>query len=485
MDNARKLLALDGVHVRITTMHRIAAIFLFCVIAMSAVPSRAALKELQLPVNEEGKISWDAKKKRMSAVMENISLKDAMAKFSGATGWKVFLDPAADHTVSAQFSSRSASEALRLLLGGLSFAVIPQTNSPAKLYIFKNAMADATEEVAASAPSKRGKDWLSKEVIVTLGKSSKQNIDAIAKLLGAKVVGRNDKLRTYRLEFDSDEAAENARQSLASSPDIRTDDNYALRSPDQNGNPGAVGAPRFDLKPSSDGTTTTVAVVDTAVQKLSDAMSKFLLAQVDIAGAADPAQMASGTPMHGTSMAETILGAMAEGLDSGEESNIRILPINVYGNQEATTTYDVMLGVYEAVMRGADIVNLSLGGEASSPLMDDLIYQSRKQGVIFFAAAGNVPTTAPTYPAANPLVYAVTAGDQNGNYAPYANQGSFIDLMAPGTSYLEYGGQTFRVMGTSPATAVVSGAAAVQLSRGATLQEIDSNLRGTFGLKRK
>ena len=54
---------------------------------------------------------------------------------------------------------------------------------------------------------------------------------------------------------------ENARQRLASSPDIRTDDNYALHSPDPSGNPGAVGAPRFDLKPSSDGTTTTVAVV--------------------------------------------------------------------------------------------------------------------------------------------------------------------------------------------------------------------------------
>jgi len=466
-------------------MRRFAAIYLSLVVSLAGVLSRAAVKELELPISSGGKISWDAKKKQMSASMEDVSLQDAMAKFSGATGWKVFLDPAADHTVSAQFSARSASEALRLLLGGLSFAVIPQTNGPSKLYVFKNAIADATQEVAAAAPSKRGKDWLSKEVIVTLRKGSKQNIDELAKLLGAKVVGRNDKLRTYRLQFDSDEAAENARQRLASSPDIRTDDNYALRSPDQNGNPGAVGAPRFDLKPSTDGTTTTVAVVDTAVQKLSDAMSKFLLAQVDVAGPADPAQLASGVPMHGTSMAETILGIMAEGLEPGDESNIRILPVNVYGNQEATTTYDVTLGVYEAVMRGADIINLSLGGDASSPLMDDLIFQSRKQGVIFFAAAGNVPTTAPTYPAANPLVYAVTAGDQNGNYAPYANQGAFIDLMAPGTTYLEFGGQTFRVMGTSPATAVVSGAAALQLSRGATLQQIDSNLRDTFRIKGK
>jgi hypothetical protein len=465
-------------------MRRIAAIVLLILTATAGVCPRAAVKDLELPVASDGKISFDAQKKQVSAAVEDLSLKEAMAKFSGATGWKVFLDPAAERTVSAQFSSRSTSDGLRLLLGGLSFAVIPQTNGATKLYVFKNAIADATEEIPPKEASKRGKDWLSKEVLVTLKKGSRQDIDALARLLGAKIVGRNDKLRTYRLEFGSDEAAENARQRLASSPDLRTDDNYALRSPDSNGNPGAVGAPRFDLKPSADGTTTTVAVVDTAVQKLNDAMNKFLLAQVDVAGAPDPAQLASSTPMHGTSMTETILNAMADAMESGEETNIRILPVNVYGNREATTTYDVMLGVYEAVMRGADIVNLSLGGEASSPLMDDLIYQARKQGVLFFAAAGNVPTTAPTYPAANPLVYAVTAGDRNGNFAPYANQGAFIDLIAPGTTFLNYGGQTFRVMGTSPATAVVSGAAAVQLSRGANLPQIDANLREAFGLRK-
>ena len=53
--------------------------------------------------------------------------------------------------------------------------------------------------------------------------------------------------------------------------------------------------------------------------------------------------------------------------------------------------------------------------------------------ILFFAAAGNVPTTAPTYPAANPFVYAVTAADSYGHPASDANTGEFVDLIAPGT----------------------------------------------------
>ena len=44
------------------------------------------------------------------------------------------------------------------------------------------------------------------------------------------------------------------------------------------------------------------------------------------------------------------------------------------------------------------------------------------------------PSTIPVYPAAYPDVVAVTAGDKKGNIAPYANRGSFVDVVAPGVS---------------------------------------------------
>ena len=55
---------------------------------------------------------------------------------------------------------------------------------------------------------------------------------------------------------------------------------------------------------------------------------------------------------------------------------------------------------------------------------------------------------------------AVTAGDRNGQIASYANRGSFVDIMTPGTSLVPYGGQSYIVNGTSAAAAYASGIAA-------------------------
>jgi hypothetical protein len=247
----------------------------------------------------------------------------------------------------------------------------------------------------------------------------------------------------------------------------------------------ASGPPEFNLKPDvdPDACHPIVAVVDTAVQPLTADKSAFLMPSVDIAGSTSADTLASETPLHGTSMVDTILASMAVTAKGQPTTGVKILPVNVYGNSETTTSYDVTMGVYEAVKRGATIVNMSLGGDGDSPLLDDLIAQARQRGVMFFAAAGNTPTTDPTFPAANPDVFAVTAGNRDGSIASYANRGSFIDLIAPGTSFMDYDGMTWRVTGTSPATAIVSGAAAMYASgcqgQDATIQQIQQ----TFGFQ--
>jgi hypothetical protein len=466
--------------------HILSAILLVWAMATARPAALPAPAELRLPVEPAAKLRWNGEARRMSANIESASLRETMSKLGGATGWKILLDPAAERNVSAQFTNKATGEALHLLLGELNFAVVPENPGPSKLFVFKNEIRDATQVVEPAPQHKRGKDWLSKEVIVTLRKGSKRNIDELARLLGAKILGRNDKLGTYRLGFDSDDGAERARQGLDSANDLRVDDNYALRSPDPNGSQAPEGPPAFDLKPNSDADTThtIVAVVDTAVQSLDTTKSPFLMQSVDVAGPTDPSKLSDSTPLHGTSMVETLLGSMASSAQGQSESNVRILPVNVYGNGETTTTYNVTLGVYEAITRGADIVNLSLGGDGDSPLLDNLIAQARKNGVLFFAAAGNVPTTAPTYPAANPMVYAVTAADRNGQIASYANTGSFIDLIAPGTSYIDYTGQTFRIMGTSPATAWVSGFAAMTMSQGKSVPEVEASVAAKYSIKR-
>src|SRR5207248_1107610 len=109
---------------------------------------------------------------------------------------------------------------------------------------------------------------------------------------------------------------------------------------------------------------------------------------------------------------------------------------------------------------GATVINLSLGSAGDSQFLDTVIKNAAAQGVLFFAAAGNEPTTAPSYPAALPEVIAVTAGTPGGSIASYANRGDFVDLASPGTAIVSFNGQNFLVVGTSTSTAFASGVAA-------------------------
>jgi thermitase len=116
-----------------------------------------------------------------------------------------------------------------------------------------------------------------------------------------------------------------------------------------------------------------------------------------------------------------------------------------------------------------------------------MIQSSHEQGILFFAAAGNEPVASPTYPAAYPEVIAVTAGTSKGVIAPYANYGDFVDLMAPGSSIVNFNGGSWLIMGTSASTAYASGAAAAMLDQscGTPHAQIEAQIRSMFAFKRQ
>lgn len=79
-----------------------------------------------------------------------------------------------------------------------------------------------------------------------------------------------------------------------------------------------------------------------------------------------------------------------------------------------------------------NVVNLSLAGPRDAAI-EDVIARMTAKGVVFVAAAGNEgPGAGPSYPAAYKGVIAVTAVNRDGYGYRHANQGSFIDLAAPG-----------------------------------------------------
>src|SRR5258706_3755033 len=241
---------------------------------------------------------------------------------------------------------------------------------------------------------------------------------------------------------------------------------------------------RIDLKPtaSRDWGQVVVGLIDTPVQQKGTGIEDFFLPGISVAG---DVKAHDGQPTHGTSMSETVLRGLS--LASKEkQSNVRILPVDVYGNNPTTSTFDVSMGIYQAVNKGARIINLSLGSDGDTAFLHRVIQNSHDQGILFFAAAGNEPVATPTYPAAYPEVVAVTAGNSKGVIAPYANFGNFVDVIAPGSSIVNFQGQSWLVMGTSASTAYASGAAAALMDGCNTpsVAQVEAQIRANLALKR-
>jgi hypothetical protein len=397
---------------------------------------------------------WHGKEGRVDANIESWQLSRLLENIATATGWQVYVQPDAAHDVSAKFNGLSTGDALHSLLGNLNYAVVPQPNGPSRLYVFRTSQSAATRLVRAVA--KRAKP-IPNELVVTLKPGSKTKIEDLAKSLGAKIVGRMDDKNAYRLQFADEAAANAARDELANNPDVQSvDSNFNVaRPPDVN----FSSAPSADLqlkpKPNDGNCQLIIGLIDTPVQSLGKNLDSFLLPGIHVAGqsSANPA-----TVTHGTAMADTMLGVLQK--STGGSTSVKILPVDVYGMGESTTTFDVANGVVKAVNGGADLINLSLGSSGDSPFLHNILTEVSKQGIPIFAAAGNEPVTTPTYPAAYPEVVAVTASDSSGNIASYANRGSFIDMIAPGDSYFNYNNQSYFAQGTSSATAFATSLAA-------------------------
>ncbi len=420
--------------------------------------SHLALLVLALLASNAGAqtLNWNTNQNRVSADIQSMPVARLLSGIAQHTGWEVLLEPDVKHNVSTKFQDLTSAQALRMLLGDLNFAIVPQTNGPTHLYVFRTSMGKATLIIhpgdLVSKASTSGK--IPNELVLTVKPGV--NIDGMDCLQNATVTGKIDSLNAYRVQFKDEAAATAARTCLSGNPDVlAVESNFSLEPPDR---PMGVAntSPDINLNPkANDGSCEVViGLIDTSVGTLGHGLDQFLLKGISAAGEAPPSSQLT----HGTAMAETILRGLQA--NTGGSTSVKILPVDIYGPNETTSTFMLAQGISQAVEKGANVLNLSLGGQGDSALLHTLIQNTTKQGVVFFAAAGNQPVTTPTYPAAYPEVQAVTAAAGPGQVADYANRGSFVDLMLPGTSIVPYGGQSWAVTGTSTATAYASGIAA-------------------------
>src|SRR5436190_10006112 len=101
-------------------------------------------------------ITWRANK-TVDAKLEAVALDKVLARLAALSGWKVFVEPGLEQPVSAQFKNLPQDEALKLLLGELNYALVPQKGAPARLLVYKHGLGDAT--AAISPDSNKPKNW--------------------------------------------------------------------------------------------------------------------------------------------------------------------------------------------------------------------------------------------------------------------------------------------------------------------------------------
>ncbi len=220
----------------------------------------------------------------------------------------------------------------------------------------------------------------------------------------------------------------------------------------------------------------TVAVVDTGVTKVADLEGTTILPGVSFTGGSPDGADGNG---HGTHVAGTIAQTTNNALGvAGLAPNAKILPVKVLTDFGIGRSEWIAAGIDEAVDRGADVINLSLGGPTSA-VMQNAVRKAVDAGVIVVAAAGNSSREGVGCPANTPGAIAVSATGPDDVLAFYSSWGKEVAISAPGGDKRKTGGGILQdtiegkghafkeFQGTSMATPHVAGAAAVLLSAGA------------------
>lgn len=193
--------------------------------------------------------------------------------------------------------------------------------------------------------------------------------------------------------------------------------------------------------------------------------------------------LVSGTPdqgaasLHGTHVASVIFGQHGGPL-RGIASGCRglIVPVFASGTNRAvvaSSQIDLARAITQAVGHGANVINISGGQLVSTeiphPMLANAVRLCAENGVLIIAAAGNEGCQCLHVPAAAPSALAVGAMDAQGAPLDFSNWGESYQtqgILAPGENILGAtpGGGIIARSGTSFATPVVSGIAALLLS---------------------
>lgn len=213
-----------------------------------------------------------------------------------------------------------------------------------------------------------------------------------------------------------------------------------------------------------------VAVIDTGIDLKHPAFACVLAPMAEmrdyVEGDSDPqevGELGKGGFGHGTNVAGIVrqIAPLAT-----------LLPIRVLGSDGSGYVSDVAAAIDWAVEKGAKVINLSLGSDEASGIIEQAIVAALARGVVVVSSSGNSGNTSVSYPAA------VSGRDKNwlgvGSVgtnlvkSSFSTYGTGVEVLAPGE--LVFGpapGERLGAWsGTSQAAPMASGAVALALAEG-------------------
>jgi serine protease len=186
-----------------------------------------------------------------------------------------------------------------------------------------------------------------------------------------------------------------------------------------------------------------VAVLDTGVayatrdsfRKSPDLIKGHFVAGYDFVSHDNYANDRNG---HGTHVASTIAEATNNGIAlTGLAYNATIMPVRVLDDQGEGDASNIAAGVRFAVRHGAQVINLSLEFStdvtaSEIPELVDALAYAHRHGVFLVGASGNEAHRSVAYPARARYVVSVGSTTEHGCLSDFSNQGSGLDISAPG-----------------------------------------------------
>lgn len=297
-------------------------------------------------------------------------------------------------------------------------------------------------------------------------------VATIAKKFAAKteILNSNLGLSIFRVANDKDYIS--ALQTLSKNPEVQyAEPNYIFKAESIPNDPyysqewGAKtlqAEAAWDKVPLSKRANVTIAILDTGINAAHEDLKNSIVPGYDfVNNDTNPADgQGHGTHVSGIAAAVANNALGIAGIAGGS----KIMPIKVLDDTGSGDTSTIIQGIKYAADHGAQIINMSLGGQGTSSAMQDAINYATGKGVTVVAASGN-ENGAVDMPGNCQNVIAVGAIASNNQRASYSNFGPELDVVTPGTQiYSTYiGGPSSytNMSGTSMATPFATGVAAL------------------------